>query len=245
MTKQTDLIAYVFDAQAHLLSAQLLQWMDASARFTLFVETYRDKIRKKIRVLRDAESALDLLGELEVAAGLLADRRFTLVYEPYASARRRGADFAVTYRANLVFNIEVARIRAEESARVEARIVRILLDKLGQMQPGMANLLSIHTRADRARAIDLGRLMQTVKTRVEAQDPAIFSASRYAGPPDFYKDFLRLSGILLWGGGEEPGGEEPGGEEPGGGKPWINKQARPALDEKVIRLVQALSSPNG
>ena len=32
---------------------------------------------------------------------------------------------------------------------------RILLDKLGQVQPGMPNLLVIHTRADPARAIDL------------------------------------------------------------------------------------------
>ena len=131
----------------------LMQWMDSSSRFTAFVETYRDKIRKKIRVTRDPESALDVRGELEVAYGLLTDRRLAVAYEPYASAKRRGPDFAVTYRANLVFNIEVARIRVEERRggefdlqRKEERIVRILLDKLGQMQPGMANLLVIHTR---------------------------------------------------------------------------------------------------
>ena len=155
MTRLAALIAYVFEGQPHLLSGELMQWMEASPRFTAFVETYRDKIRKKIRVTREPESVLDLRGELEVAYGLLNDRRLAVAYEPYASAKRRGPDFAVTYRANLVFNIEVARIRARAQARersasiiprAEERILRILLDKLGQMQPGMANLLVIHTR---------------------------------------------------------------------------------------------------
>ena len=203
--------------------------MEASPRFTLFVETYRDKIRKKIRGARDPESALDLRGELEVAYCLLADRRLSVVYEPYASSKRRGPDFSVTYRANLPFNIEVARLRAEASGadgidlpRIEERILRILLYKLGQMQPGMANLLVIQTREEVARSIDLGRFMQAVKTRVEGKDPAFYALSGYTGPAAFYKDFLHLSGILLW---------VPVGQV------WVNKQARPGLAEKVIRLV--------
>ena len=145
-----------------------------------------------------------------------------------------GPDFAVTYRANLVFNIEVARIRVEESGvggidlpRKEERILRILLDKLGQMQPGMPNLLVIHTRAELARAIDLDRLMQAVKTRAEGRDPAFYAASRHTGPVAFYKDFLHLSAILLWG---------PAGQL------WINKQARSVLAEKVLRPISSLAS---
>ena len=64
---------------------------------------------------------------------------------------------------------------------------RILLDKLGQMQPGMPNLLVIHTRAELARAIDLGRLMQAVKTRADGRDPAFYAASRHTRPAAFYK----------------------------------------------------------
>ena len=71
VTKSADLNAYIFEGQAHLLSGELMRWMDASARFTAFVETYRDKIRKKIRVTREPESMLDLRGELEVAYCLL------------------------------------------------------------------------------------------------------------------------------------------------------------------------------
>ena len=232
VTKQADLIAYLFEGQPHLLSGELYQWMEASSRFTAFVETYRDKIRKKLRVTREPESLLDLRGELDVAYCLLGDRRLAVVYEPYASAKRRGPDFAVTYRANLVFNIEVARLRVEESRdnridlpRKEERILRILLYKLGQMQPGMANLLVIHTRKELAGLIDLDKLMQEIKTRVERKDPSFYEVSRYANPAAFYKDFLHLSGILLW-------TADP--------QLWINKQARPGLEEKVLRLVSSL-----
>src|SRR5512135_1961144 len=151
MTKQADLTVYLFDGQPGMLPSELAQWMeaslDASPRFTDFVETYRDKIRKKIRLARDSETARDLRGELEVAYRLLDDRRLDVAYEPYASTQRRGPDFAVTYRANLVFNLEVARMRTEANGavpRIEERFLPTLLYKLGQMQPGMPTLLVIH-----------------------------------------------------------------------------------------------------
>jgi hypothetical protein len=233
VTKQADLIDYVIEGQPHTLSGVLMRWMEASSRLTAFVETYRDKIRKKIRVTREPESVLDLRGELEVAYGLLTDRRLAVAYEPYASAKRRSPDFAVTYRTNLVFTIEVARMRVEASGvggidlpRKEERLLHILLDKLGQMQPGMPNLLVIHTREELARSIDLDRLMQEVKTRAEGRrDPAFYAASRYTGPAAFYKDFLHLSGILLW---------APGAQL------WVNRQTRPGLAEKVLRLISSL-----
>ncbi len=223
VTKQGDLIAYIFEGRPHILSGTLMQWMEASSRFTAFVETYRDKVRKKIRVIRDPESTGDLRGELEVAYCLLNDRRLSVEYEPYASAKRRGPDFAVTYRSNLVFNIEVARIRTE--AKGEDRILRILTDKLGQMQPGMPNLLVIHAREELTQSVDLERLMQDIKIKVERKDPSFYVASRYASPAAFYREFLHLSAIVLW---------------TAGAQPWINKQARPALPEKVLRLVSSL-----
>lgn len=228
MAKADDLIAYLFERQPHVLSGTLMQWLQVSTRFTAFVETYRDKVRKKIRLARDAESAMDLLGELEVAYCLLENRSLVVAYEPYASAKTRGPDFGVTYRTNLLFNVEVARIRRETSTdpgRIEERILRIFLDKLGQMQPGMSNVLIIHARPELARAIDLGRLMQDIKLKAERRDPAFYAITRYEGPALFYKDFLHLSAILLW------TAEMP---------PWINKQARPVLPERVLRLVSSL-----
>ncbi len=70
-----------------------MEWMEASSRFTAFVETYRDKIRKKIRLTREPESALDLRGELDVAYCLLNDRRLAVAYEPYASAKNAAPIF--------------------------------------------------------------------------------------------------------------------------------------------------------
>jgi hypothetical protein len=234
MTKQADMLAYVCDDQPHLLSGVLMQWMEVSPRFTVFVENYRDKIRKKIRLARGSESVLDLWGELQAAYCLLNDRRLDVAYEPYASAKRRAPDFAITYRANLVFNIEVARIRfgenpIDESDRLHAeeRIRHILLDKLEQLQPGMANLLVINIHQELMRSIDLGKLMGGVKTRVEGKDPYFFAASRYTSPASFYKDFLHLSAIFLWGSGVQP---------------WVNKQAQPGLADKIIRLVGSLLS---
>ena len=230
MTKQADLIAFLFDGQPGRLADELFRWMEASSRFTTFVETYRDKIRKKIRLAREPETALDLRGELEVAYRLLGDRRLAVEYEPYASTQRRGPDFAVTYRVNLVFNVEVARMRAAESdnlTRNEERFLRLLLYKLGQMQPGKPNLLVIHTREELRRSLDLDKLMQNIKTRVEAKNPSFYEVSRYANPAAFYKDFLHLSGILLWAAEAQL---------------WINKQARPALAAEVLHLVSSLAS---
>jgi len=225
---------YVFEGESHLLSDSLLQWMEACSPFTDFVETYRDKIRKKVRITREPESMLDLRGELEVAYCLLNDRRLAVAYEPYASEKRRSPDFAVTYRENLVFNIEVARLRVEQIEageiglpRVEERVLRILLNKLGQMLPGMPNLLVIHTGQELAHSIDLSELMQAVKTRAEKKDPSFYAASRYDTPAAFYREFLNLNGILLWA---------------VDGQLWVNKQARPELADKVTRLIRSLSS---
>jgi hypothetical protein len=232
MTKPVELSNYLFEGQPHLLSEELNRWMEDSARFTIFVETYRDKIRKKLRLAREPETALDLRGELEVPYRLLSDRRLEVAYEPYASTQRRGPDFAVTYRANLVFNIEVARIRAEEtgnSSRNEERFLRLLLYKLGQMQPGKSNLLVIHARQELARDLDLPKLLQDIKVRAEGKEPSFYTISRYLNPAAFYKDFLRLSAILLWTASSAP-------------QLWINKQARPVLEEKVLRLVSSLAS---
>lgn len=232
MTKQADLVAYVFEGQPHLLSRELSLWMEDSARFTTFVETYRDKIRKKVRLAREPETALDLRGELEVAYCLLSDRRFDVDYEPYASAKHRGPDFSVTYRVNTVFNIEVARIRLEESSespRKGERFLRLLLYKLGQMRPGMPNLLVIHAHEKWRRSLELNKFMQDIKLRVEKRDPDFYELSHYASPAAFYKDFLHLSAILLW-------AAAPGTQL------WANKQARPALASEVLNLVGSLSS---
>jgi hypothetical protein len=231
VSRQTDLISYLFDSKSTLLSNELLEWIGGSPRFSAFAETYRDKIRKKIRVAHDPKGLLDLRGELGVAYRLLGDKRLDVEYEPYASLEGRGADFAVSYRTNLKFNIEIARMRAAEmefadTKRNEERVLRIVLEKLGQMQINMANLLVIHVDEKVAKEIKLGKLMQRIKDKADRGDETFYSHSRYSKPAEFYKNFLRLNGILFW---------EPNAQV------WINKQAKVGLDEKVLRLVSSIA----
>src|SRR5215831_822376 len=74
----TELLAEIFDDVTHPLAVQCARWMDESARFQDFVATYRTKIRKKVRGLRDEEGRGDLLFELATAQRLLRERRFTI-----------------------------------------------------------------------------------------------------------------------------------------------------------------------
>lgn len=232
MTKSADLTKYIFDGKTFPLSDEVAGWMESSSRFVGFVETYRDKIRKKLRVTSDPESLLDILAELELPFRLLADRRIAVAYEPYASIKIRGPDFTVSFRTNLTFNIELSRIHLEETGdetadlvRKQERILRVMLDKLGQMQAGKANLLVIRTRGQVDQLIDLGGLMKSLRARVDGTDPKIFLNSRYAGAAAFYKDFQHLSGNILW---------------TTSGQFWENKQSKFRLPENVVGLVSAL-----
>src|SRR3989441_13063025 len=101
-----DLIAYLFGAGHSSLADEVGPWLFASPRFRAFAETYRDKIRKKARGLRDDEAQRDLAFELAIAQRLLGERRFVLEYEPYGVGQR-APDFRVTFRGTLRFNVEV------------------------------------------------------------------------------------------------------------------------------------------
>src|SRR5215208_2304606 len=109
-------LTYLFDGQPHILAAQMEIWLADSRRFTDFVRTFRDKIRKKLRVTQDEETLYDLRLELETAYLLLRERTLNLVYEPEQSKQVRSPDFAVTYTTSLTFMVEVTRLRAVQVA---------------------------------------------------------------------------------------------------------------------------------
>src|SRR5712692_9134513 len=92
-----ELLAYVCADTPHASAQPLHDWLMESPHFAAFVDDYRDKVSKKLRVARDTEGFRDLLSERETARWLLREPRFTLTYEPYASRKTRGPDFAVTY----------------------------------------------------------------------------------------------------------------------------------------------------
>jgi hypothetical protein len=120
-TTISELMIHIFGDQPHALAAQLADWMASSTRFKTFVTIYRDKIRKKIRGMRDAEGLRDLLLELETAYILLQERRFIVEYEKYGVGKARGPDFAVTFRTNIIFNVEVTRMRSFDNTTASSQ----------------------------------------------------------------------------------------------------------------------------
>jgi hypothetical protein len=152
-----QLLGYLFDDKPHILAAPMSQWIASSPRFKTFATTYRDKIRKKIRVTQREAGLKDLEVELKSAYWLLQEQRFALVYEPYSSDKQRGPDFAVTFKA-VTFNVEVTRIGSREmeqtllapekkittsspgAQQAGGRLRDTVCDKLGQMRPGMINV---------------------------------------------------------------------------------------------------------
>lgn len=205
-TKNDQLLAYLFDDKPHTLSGPMSRWIDSSRRFNEFATKYRDKIRKKIRTIQSDSAIQDLTAELDVAYQLVQQKRFTVAYEPYGSERARGPDFAVTFKS-FTFNVEVTRIHTSnmeisenlpgfDPQQVNGRLIDTVCDKLGQMRPGMSNVLIIVTNSNFYAALELDQAMIQLKDRVEKKEEGLYGRYGFAKPTDFFKYYLRLSGIL-------------------------------------------------
>jgi hypothetical protein len=201
-----ELLAYIFGDQAPSLAAHVAAWMAASSRYQAFVATYRDKIRKKVRGARDAEALKDLFLELETASMLLQERRFDVEYEKYGVGKARGPDFVITFKTRLRFNLEVTRLRAAKPTPDHdapdqqyevARLVDMVCGKLGQMLPSMINILIVFPDDDRVDHSVVMRAMARLKERAERKDIDFFTRKGFGGTQDFFKQYHRLSGILV------------------------------------------------
>ncbi|GIV95935.1 MAG: hypothetical protein KatS3mg057_0592 [Herpetosiphonaceae bacterium] len=247
------LLSYLFDGKRHPLAAPLERWLVASPRFAAFAATYRDKIRKKIRGLRDAESRRDLQLELEIAYLLLQDRQFTVAYEPYASEKIRGPDFAVTFKTQAIFNLEVTRMRGARpivagsiqgashpgqdqlqpvavQQPINRRLSDIICSKLGQLQPGMMNILLVAIDRRAVEEIDVGKTVQHLKERAEAGDLALFHRHGLRSRSEFFKAYQRLSSLLVR--SSDDGGISAFESL------WINSQAKHPLPNDIRTRLQ-------
>lgn len=228
MTTLDDLLAAIFDGRDPTLYAEFADWARDSRRFRAFATTYRDKIRAKLRNTRDDNGMRDLRAELETAALLLRDDRFALEYEKYAAARRRGPDFTVTFRTHTPFNIEVRRFRAEpdEDAAVRAaRLMSVLCDKAGQMQPGMVNLLWLAAEGVLSEA-EVGDAATALRRAAERKDEAYFTRRGFESAADFLRQYTRLSGIVL--------------RRPAGCVVWLNPVARHKAPPEIVTAIGRL-----
>jgi hypothetical protein len=216
-----DLCVYVFGAATHPVSGECAAWMGASARFRTFVADHRDKIRRKVRSIRDDEGLRDLQLELDTAYRLLHERRFALAYEQYLAGKTRGPDFTVTFKTWLRFNVEVKRLRA---APQPGRWADVICDKLDQLPPSIANVLLVASDAATAGDFDVVRAMAELRTVAERKDDDFFTRRGLAGARDYVRKLQRLSAIVYRSAWDTPDAQSV---------LWVNPQAKHPLPHDV------------
>lgn len=234
-----ELLTYVFDGQSHPLAQPMATWLASSRRFTAFVTTFQDKIRKKLRATQDQESLLDLRLELETAYVLLQERPLSLVYEPEQPRHARGPDFAVTFTTSLTLMVEVTRLRAEAQEQTRAtpapntvltipligvRVADTICSKLGQLLPRRSNVLLVGVEALHLTHSDLSAAMLHIQQRAERNDSTFLQRYRFRDRADFFHHYQRLSEILVR--GPHLQAAEPL-------VVWVNPQAKYPLPSKV------------
>lgn len=225
-----ELLDAIFDGQKTELAAEFEGWLRGSRRFMAFAETYRGKIRAKLKNARDEGGLRDVRAELAVAALLLGEERFTLEYEKYAAAKQRGPDFTITFKTHTPFNVEVRRMRGVELDEGDAetrvsKLVAVLGDKVGQMPPSIVNLLWLLAEAEIPEA-DLTRAVATLRQLAEGKAEKFFTRRGYESATDFLKRYQRLSGIVLRQSGEIA--------------VWLNPLARHKAPPEIVAALRRL-----
>ena len=228
--QMSELQAYLFDGRPHSLAPDMVKWLASSRRFTAFVETFRDKIRKKLRTTQDPEMLQDLRLELETAYLLLQEQPFSLVYEPQCE-QKRCPDYAVTFTTRLTFMVEITRLRSvllPDQPFTTVTGVEPLADticsKLGQLLPGQSNVLIAGVDSLHLTQSDLQAVMLRIQQRAERSDPSFWQRYRLKDRADFFRHYQRLSEVLVR--GLHLHADAPVVE-------WVNPQAKDPLPGKV------------
>jgi hypothetical protein len=159
---------------------------------------------------------------------LVDERRFVLEYEPYGMAQR-APDFRVTFRTHVQFNVEVRRLRAQPGADAnadQARLLRAVCDKLGQLPPAMINVLMLGADVVPS-AARLSPAMAWLQDRAAKKDDLVFQQRGFEGARDFQRQYQRLSGAL-WIAGEPATAVVD---------LWRNPQARHAVSTELARAL--------
>jgi hypothetical protein len=227
-----DLLDYIFDGEKSALYPEFEGWMRESRRFRVFAEEYRSKIRAKLRNARDEDGLTDLRAELETAALLLREKRFTLEYEKYAASRQRGPDFTVTFRTHTPFNVEVRRIRSVELDDADAevytgKLMAVLCDKVGQMPPSVVNLLWLTAEHEITEAV-LTDAVMALRGLAERKAEDFFTRRGFKSAANFLRQYGQLSGIVL--------------RQPGENLLWLNAIARHKTPPQLVTAIRRLDS---
>lgn len=246
------------DSRLHLLAEPLADRL-TSRRFAAFVDGHLTKVRKKLRALADADSARDLLLELDVAYRLVQDKRVTLEYEPTPAGRSRGPDFMAHFTTRFAFMLEVTRLKdkgaaAGAGAQPEGapdipdspaggarRLGAVLALKLGQLAADLPNVLVIGSDGDLPSATAIGEQVKKVRSDVETTDADALARQGFAHRGEYLRRLERLSAIAMVAAPElrpklrpkrEP--TRGSGREPA---VWTNPRARLPLPAVAVTLL--------
>lgn len=194
-----ELLAYIFTNTRLPLAVQFGGWVEASPRFRVFAENYRDKIRKKVRGITESEGYRDLQAELATAFFLAQERRFMVEYEKYGVGKQRGPDFSVTFKTHVRFDVEVTRLRAGQAGTgaEPGKLANAVCAKLAQLPPGMINLLVLVADDTEYGEDVLLSALRALLERADRKDDDFFARRGYLNARDFLKYYVRLSGIRL------------------------------------------------
>lgn len=196
------LLAYIFESRSHPLTPILHDWLAGSPRFRLFAETYRAKIRRKVRQARDAAGIRDLRCELATSYRLSLDRRMGIEYEKMPIGQQRGPDFSVAFRVSHPFNMEVTRLRPSavvppDPASAYRKLAETVCEKLGQMPPQMVNLLVIVADGVEFAPDAVADTLKALLLRAERRDESYFVGRGYRDAREFIRLSRRLSAIFF------------------------------------------------
>jgi hypothetical protein len=231
-----ELLTYIFQGQTNFISIQFEKWVKSSRRFRAFAETYRDKIRKKLRTVENDDALKSLYVELEIAYRLLGDQRIEIEYEKYGLGKQRAPDFTIQYRVNIVFNLEITRLRFGESSATKdqhflaRKLTDALLDKVGQMLPNLINVLLIDS--DYPTSMDtIAKGMASLRHQAEMKQNDFFVGRGYQDALTFLKQFQQLSALCYR------------TDHPSAASPllfWRNSLARHPVPKPIITLLEAV-----
>jgi len=227
-----ETLAFLWDDPTHETSTMITRWITESRLFHAFVVDNRAKIRKKLRTATTKESLESVLLELEVARHFVADRRCVVEYERYGQGRARSPDLTVTFRDRTVVNLEVTQMQNPDTqTEWEGKLISLVCHKLGQMIPENLNVLVVAPERGSLPIEDVTSTMKRLKLRTERRELELLSHFGFSDAFDFFKQFQRLSGILVWTTQEQ---------ELGNGKSlWSNPQGRRRLPTDITSLLLA------
>ena len=227
MTDIDNLLRDIFSGSKPFFYSTFDGWVRGARRYRAFATRYSTKIRAKLKSARDDSGLKDLWAELETAALLLTEPRFTLEYEKYMALKHRGPDFTATFKTHTPFNVEVRRFRTSELAGddSEARVGKLMgifCDKVGQMPPSVINLLWLTAERDIPEA-DLNQAAFNLRQLAESKNEAFFTRRGFKSATEFLRQYQQVSGVVL--------------RQAAGNVVWLNPLARhKALPEMVNAL---------